>query len=81
MVINNIDGPTITSADSIIRIAGTAIAISSGASLKIHMMTTEKQIKYCIKEIERVLKRDVHSINPVGGRIELKEIREELNGI
>ena len=32
-------------------------------------------------EIERVLKRDVHSINPVGGRIELKEIREELNGI
>lgn len=32
-------------------------------------------------EIERILKRDVHSINPVGGRIELKEIREELNGI
>lgn len=32
-------------------------------------------------EVERVLKRSIHSINPVGGRINLKDIREELNGI
>ena len=33
------------------------------------------------EEIERVLKRDVYSINPMGGRISLKEIKEVLNGI
>lgn len=32
-------------------------------------------------EIERVLKREINSINPVGGTIKLKEIEDELNGI
>lgn len=32
-------------------------------------------------EIERILKRGIHSINPVGGKINLKEIKGELNGI
>ncbi len=31
-------------------------------------------------EVERVLRRDILKINPVGGRIELKEIKEGLNG-
>ncbi|GAI28962.1 unnamed protein product, partial [marine sediment metagenome] len=42
MVINNIDGPTITRVDRKIRIAGTAIAISSGSSLKIAISSGAK---------------------------------------
>jgi len=33
------------------------------------------------KEIERILRMDVKLINPVGGRISLKEIRGELSGV